>query len=71
MEDSIPKFVSFHCIIHQEALVSKLKNQELKNVMQLVVRVINFIEARAFNHWEFRALLEEYEAEYGDLVMHN
>ncbi|KAK3876626.1 hypothetical protein Pcinc_018599 [Petrolisthes cinctipes] len=54
-----------------EALVAKLKDCELQNVMQLVVRVVNFIVSRALNHRQFRELLAEYETEYGGLVMHN
>uniref|UniRef100_H3B901 HAT C-terminal dimerisation domain-containing protein n=1 Tax=Latimeria chalumnae TaxID=7897 RepID=H3B901_LATCH len=57
----------FHCIIHQEALVSKLKNGEMQIVMQLVVKVVNFIVSRALNH----KLIADYEAECGELVMHN
>lgn len=51
--------------------MAKLRNRELQNVMQLVVRVMNFIVSRTLNHRQFCGLLEEYETEYGDLVMHN
>ncbi|XP_063610390.1 general transcription factor II-I repeat domain-containing protein 2A-like [Penaeus indicus] len=54
-----------------EALVAKLKDGELQKVMQLVVRVVNFIVSRALNHRQFHELLAEFETEYGDLVMHN
>ncbi|MBN3307224.1 GT2D2 protein, partial [Amia calva] len=67
----ISEFVTFHCIIHQEALVTKLKDCDLQNVMQQVVRVVNFIIARALNHRQFRELLEEYRTQYGDLIIHN
>uniref|UniRef100_H3ANB4 Uncharacterized protein n=1 Tax=Latimeria chalumnae TaxID=7897 RepID=H3ANB4_LATCH len=66
-QEGIPKFIMFHCIIHQEALVSKLKNSEMQIVKQLVVKVVNFIVSRALNHRQFRVLV----AEYGNLVMHN
>jgi len=69
--EDMPKFASFHCIIHQEALVAKLKNAEMQSVMQLVVKVVNFIVSRALNHRQFRALLNEYNTEYGDLLMHS
>lgn len=38
--EDIPNFTSFYCIIHQEALVSKLGNNGFLDVMQTVVRVI-------------------------------
>lgn len=69
--EGIPNFAVFHCIIHQEGLVAKLKNSELKNVMQLVVQVVNCIVSRALNHRQFCELLQEYETKYSDLVMHN
>lgn len=69
--EEMPNFISFHCIIHQESLVSKLRNNEFQNVMQRVVRVVNFIVSRALNHRQFRQLIEDYDTEYGDLLMHS
>lgn len=43
-------FIGFHCIVHQESLVSKLRNNEFQDMMQRVARVINFIVSRALNH---------------------
>uniref|UniRef100_H3AYD9 Uncharacterized protein n=1 Tax=Latimeria chalumnae TaxID=7897 RepID=H3AYD9_LATCH len=51
-QEGIPKFIMFHCIIHQEALVSQ--------IMQLVVKVVNFIVSRALNHRQFRVLVAEH-----------
>ncbi len=69
--EEIPNFISFHCIIHQESLVSKLRNKTFQNVMQTVVRVVNFIISRALNHRQFRQLIEDYDTEYSDLLMHS
>ncbi|KAL7378399.1 hypothetical protein ABVT39_012955 [Epinephelus coioides] len=69
--DEVPNFISFHCIIHQEALVSKLRNNEFQNVMQRVVHVVNYIVSRALNHRQFRQLIADYDTEYSDLVMHS
>src|SRR6218665_3301780 len=62
------KFVSFHCIIHQESLCGK--KLQLDSVMNVVMKIVNFIRARALNHRQFQLLLEEMEAEYGDLILH-
>src|SRR6218665_1242606 len=62
------KFVSFHCIIHQESLYGKKLQLDL--VMNVVMKIVNFIRARALNHRQFQLLLEEMEAEYGDLILH-
>ncbi len=69
--DEMPNFISFHCIIHQEALVSKLRNNEFQNVMQRVVHVVNYIVSRALNHRQFRQLIQDYDTEYSDLVLHS
>ncbi len=69
--EEIPNFISFHCIIHQESLVSKLRNKTFQNVMQTVVCVVNFIISRALNHRQFRQLIEDYNTEYSDLLMHS
>ena len=69
--DEMPNFISFHCIIHQEALVSKLRNNEFQNVMQRVVHVVHYIVSRALYHWQFRQLIQDYDTEYSDLVLHS
>lgn len=69
--EEIPNFISFHCIIHQEALVSKLRNNEFKEVMQRVVNVVNYIVSRSLKHRQFRQLIEDYDTEYNDLVTHS
>ncbi|XP_053319641.1 general transcription factor II-I repeat domain-containing protein 2-like [Spea bombifrons] len=63
---------SFHCIIHQESLCCELfKSGELHEVMEEVIKIVNFIRARALNHRQFLGYLEEVEAEYGDLIYFN
>lgn len=46
--------VDFQCIIiHSEALVAKLRNRELQNVMPLVVRVVTFMLSQPLNYRQF------------------
>uniref|UniRef100_A0AAY5L2Z6 HAT C-terminal dimerisation domain-containing protein n=1 Tax=Esox lucius TaxID=8010 RepID=A0AAY5L2Z6_ESOLU len=63
--------LSFHCILHQEALCSLTCDQELGEVMSLVIRVFNFIVARALNDRQFKALLEEVGNHYPGLLLHS
>lgn len=42
----------------------------MKNVVDAVTKIVNFIRARALNHRQFVALLEENEAEHGDISYH-
>ncbi|KAJ1117630.1 hypothetical protein NDU88_005827 [Pleurodeles waltl] len=62
--------INYHCIIHQEVLCAKLKHEELNNVLKLAVKIFNFIRAKALNHRRFKAMLQDSEAEYTDLLMH-
>uniref|UniRef100_A0A3Q3QYD0 HAT C-terminal dimerisation domain-containing protein n=1 Tax=Monopterus albus TaxID=43700 RepID=A0A3Q3QYD0_MONAL len=38
--------LSFHCILHQEALCAQMCGEQLGEVMSLVIQVVNFIVAR-------------------------
>lgn len=60
--------IPFHCIIHQQALCSKVA--DLENVMTVVVKTVNYIKARGLNHRQFQSFLTELEAEYTDVIYH-
>ena len=61
----------FHCILHQEALCARMCDGKLDKVMSLVIRVINFIVARALNDHQFKTLLDEVGNNYHDLLLHS
>ena len=56
-------FWTFHCILHQEALCCK--SLRMNNVMEVVVRTLNFIRSRGMNHRQFESLLREKDHNYG------
>lgn len=58
--------IVLHCIIHQQNLCSK--SIRLQNVMNVVVKTINFIRSRGLNHRQFKAFLDEISAEYNDVT---
>jgi hypothetical protein len=60
--------LTYHCIIHQEALCSK--TLKMQHVMAVVVKTVNFIRARSLNHRQFKTLLAETDAEFLDLPYH-
>jgi hypothetical protein len=60
--------MQLHCIIHQQALCSKLIN--LESVMNIVVWTVNFIRRSALNHRQFQQFLLESEAECGEMLCH-
>uniref|UniRef100_A0A8C5LJG6 SPIN-DOC-like zinc-finger domain-containing protein n=1 Tax=Leptobrachium leishanense TaxID=445787 RepID=A0A8C5LJG6_9ANUR len=62
------KLVFLHCIIHQEVLCKSVL--KINHVIDVVTKIVNFIRARALNHRQFVALLEEQESEHRDIGYH-
>ena len=63
--------LSYHCILHQEALCAQILDKELGDVMDVVTSVVKFIVARSLNHRQFKALLDECENSYPGLLLHS
>lgn len=63
-----PKFASYHCIIHQEVLCSKVI--PFQHIIQTVTKIINSIRAAAMQHRLFKLLLQDDDAEFEDLITH-
>jgi len=61
-------FTAVHCIVHQEALCAK--SLQMKDVMDVVVKTVNFIRARGLNHRQFTSFLTLLDTEYGELLYH-
>nr|XP_033932408.1 general transcription factor II-I repeat domain-containing protein 2B-like [Pseudochaenichthys georgianus] len=66
--DADQKLVCLHCIIHQHVLCKSVL--KIDHVIDVVTKIVNFIRARALNHRQFVALLEEHETEYRDIGYH-
>ena len=58
--------MKYHCILPQEQLCAK--NIGLKNVMQDVIGIVNNIHSKALSHCQFKALVDEVDAQYGDIL---
>ncbi|CAM4659072.1 unnamed protein product [Leuciscus chuanchicus] len=54
-----PDFLNYHCIIHQQALCSKILN--MKEVMDVAMKIVCSVRARSLQRRLFRAHLEETE----------
>jgi hypothetical protein len=50
---------SSHCILRRHALALNTLPFYLQDVLEVVIRAVNFIRARALNHRMFKALCEE------------
>ncbi|KAF7662874.1 hypothetical protein LDENG_00224530 [Lucifuga dentata] len=65
------KLLTFHCILHQEALCAQTFPTGCMEVMNHVIQIINKIVAKGLNHRQFCALLDEIDSAYSDLLLHN
>lgn len=65
------EILTFHCIIHQEALCAQTFPAEIVEVMNLVIKIINSILAKALYHRQFKDFLEEIDSQFSDLLLHN
>ncbi|GBO04589.1 General transcription factor II-I repeat domain-containing protein 2A [Araneus ventricosus] len=65
------EILTFHCIIQQEALCSQTFPAEIVEVMNLVIKIINSILAKALYHRQFKDFLEEMDSQFSDLLLHN
>lgn len=61
----VQKVEFLHCILHQHVLCKSV----LK--IDVVTKIVNFIRARALNHRQFVALLEEHETEHSNISYHS
>ena len=65
------QLLTFHCILHQEALCAQTFPPECTQVVNVVIQIINKIMAKALNHRQFRMLLDEVDSMYSDLLLYN
>ncbi|GBL74894.1 General transcription factor II-I repeat domain-containing protein 2A [Araneus ventricosus] len=65
------EILTFHCIIHQKALCAQSFPAEIVEVMNLVIKIINSILAKALYHRQFKDFLEEIDSQFSDLLLHN
>ncbi|GBM91168.1 Protein ZBED8 [Araneus ventricosus] len=65
------EILTFHCIIHQEALCAQTFPAEIVEAMNLAIKIINSILAKALYHRQFKDFLEEIDRQFSDLLLHN
>ncbi|XP_005817565.2 general transcription factor II-I repeat domain-containing protein 2-like [Xiphophorus maculatus] len=66
--DADQELIFLHCIIHQHVLCKSVL--KMNHVINVVSNIVNFIRARALNHRQFVALLEDHASEHSDISYH-
>jgi hypothetical protein len=69
-ENEVNCFI-LHCIIHLESFCWRVIEQS--SVKKTVIKVTNLIRdgTKSLSHYKFRALLDEMDGTYGDLLLHS
>ena len=57
-----------HCMIHRQALAAKTLPESLQNVLDIVIKTVNFVKNSALNTRLFRKLCSEMNAEHLNLL---
>ena len=65
-----PDIIFTHCFIHREALVAKSLMPELNEVMQTVVKMVNFIKSKPLKSRLFNNLCSAMDSEHTQLLFH-
>ncbi len=63
IKEVAPLAVSTHCFLHREALATKEMEPSLHGVLDVAVKIVNFVKARATNSRLFTVLCEEVGAD--------
>ena len=71
VKEQSPDVVGTHCTIHRQALMAKTLPDQLKNVLDDVVKAVNFIKANALNSRLFAELCKENDSEFVTVLLHS
>ena len=65
-----PNLVRTHCFLHREILVSKVSQENLKQVLHQVVEIVNYIKRRPIKSRLFKELCKSMDSQHVRLLMH-
>ena len=57
-----------HCFIHREALASKTLPRGLQDVLNVTIKIVNFLKSRSLHTRLFRKLCKDIESEHKNLL---
>ena len=65
-----PKVKGIHCIIHRQALASKILQAPLEKVLDQTIQFVNFVEGGALSSRLFKQLCTDMDAAHHSLLFH-
>ena len=65
-----PNLVRTHCFLHREVLVSKVLQEDLKQVLNQVVEIVNYIKSRPIKSRLFEEFCKSIDSKHVRLLMH-
>ncbi|XP_076062512.1 zinc finger BED domain-containing protein 5-like [Oratosquilla oratoria] len=65
-----PSVMSTHCILHREALASRTLPIEMMDVLNVAIKIVNFVKAGALTSRLFKLLCKDMESEHEALLFH-
>ena len=65
-----PNLVRTHCFLHRDVLVSKVSQENLKQVLHQVVEIVNYIKSRPIKSKLFQELCKLMYSQHVRLLMH-
>ncbi|XP_068214344.1 protein FAM200C-like [Palaemon carinicauda] len=70
VKEKNPSVISTHCIIHRESLASRTLPDEMRDVLNVAIKVVNFIKSGALNSRLFKLLCKDMYSEHEALLFH-
>lgn len=70
VKEKNPFTLTTHCVIHRQALAIKTLSEKLATVMNLVIKLVNFVKSKALNTRIFKKLCVELDCEHDTLLFH-
>ncbi|XP_076049506.1 zinc finger BED domain-containing protein 5-like [Oratosquilla oratoria] len=70
VKEKYPSVMSTHGILHREALASRTLPVEMMDVLNVAIKIVNFVKAGALNSRLFKLLCKDMESEHEALLFH-
>ena len=70
VKQSQPSSFTTQCFLHCKALVAKAFGPKLKDVLDMVVKIVNYLKSRPVKCRQFTKLCESMDAEHVTLLLH-